>query len=90
MITTITEPGGVFPLYQHPGVEFLHVLQGSIDYGYGGTAYRLNAGDNHADPRGGCPRPGRAGRVADPVHLDKGVPGQRAADRGGRVTRWAC
>ena len=45
MITTITERGGVFPLYQHPGVEFLHVLEGSIDYGYGGTAYRLNAGD---------------------------------------------
>ena len=45
MITTITEPGGVFPLYQHPGVEFLHVLEGSLDYGYGGTAYRLNAGD---------------------------------------------
>ena len=45
MITTITEPGGVFPLYQHPGVEFIHVLEGSIDYGYGGKAYRLDAGD---------------------------------------------
>ena len=45
MITTITEPGGVFPLYQHPGVEFLHMLEGSLDYGYGGTAYRLNPGD---------------------------------------------
>ena len=45
MITTITEPGGVFPLYQHPGVEFLHVLEGSLDYGYGGKAYRLEMGD---------------------------------------------
>ncbi|MYJ35571.1 MAG: cupin domain-containing protein [Acidimicrobiaceae bacterium] len=45
MITTITEAGGVFPLYQHPGVEFIHVLEGSIDYGYGGKAYRLDAGD---------------------------------------------
>ena len=45
MITTITEPGGVFPLYQHPGVEFLHVLEGSLYYGYGGKAYLLNRGD---------------------------------------------
>ncbi len=45
MITTIAEPGGVFPLYQHPGVEFIHMLEGSIDYGYGGRAYRLDAGD---------------------------------------------
>ena len=45
MITTITKPGGVFPLYQHPGVEFLHMLEGSLDYGYGGTSYRLNPGD---------------------------------------------
>ncbi|WP_428122365.1 helix-turn-helix domain-containing protein [Candidatus Poriferisodalis sp.] len=45
MITTIAEPGGVFPLYQHPGVEFLHVLEGSLYYGYGGKAYLLNTGD---------------------------------------------
>ena len=45
MITTITERGGVFPLYQHPGVEFLHVLEGSLNYGYGGKAYLLNTGD---------------------------------------------
>jgi len=45
MIATITEPGDVFPLYQHPGVEFLHMLEGSVDYGYGGKHYRLNAGD---------------------------------------------
>lgn len=45
MITTITEPGDVFPLYQHPGVEFIHMLEGSLDYGYGGNHYRLNTGD---------------------------------------------
>ncbi len=45
MITTITEPGGVFPLYQHPGVEFLHMLAGSLDYGYGQSVYRLDRGD---------------------------------------------
>ena len=45
MITTITEPGGVFPLYQHPGVEFLHMLEGCIDYGYGNKSYRIGPGD---------------------------------------------
>ena len=45
MITTITEPDGVFPLYQHPGVEFIHILEGAVDYGYGGKDYRLEAGD---------------------------------------------
>ena len=45
MIATFAGPVGVFPLYQHPGVEFLHVLEGSLDYGYGGNAYRLDAGD---------------------------------------------
>ena len=45
MITSITEPGDVFPLYQHPGVEFIHVLEGSLDYGYGGNHYRLETGD---------------------------------------------
>ena len=45
MITTITEEPGAFPLYQHPGVEFIHVLEGSLDYGYGGNSYRLDVGD---------------------------------------------
>ena len=90
MITTITEPGGVFPLYQHPGVEFLHVLEGSLDYGYGGTAYRLNPGDTMQIHGEVAPRSGRAGRVADTVHLHQGLPGQRAANRGRRMTPWAA
>ncbi len=45
MIATLSEPSDVFPLYQHPGVEFIHVLEGSFDYGYGGRVYRLHAGD---------------------------------------------
>ena len=45
MITTITERGDVFPLYQHPGVEFIHMLSGSLEYGYGANRYRLDEGD---------------------------------------------
>ena len=35
----------VFPIFQHPGVEFIHVLNGSLDYDYGANTYRLDAGD---------------------------------------------
>ena len=45
MMTTISERGDVFPLYQHPGVEFIHILSGSMDYGYGNQRYRLEEGD---------------------------------------------
>lgn len=45
MITTLTEKDETFPLYQHPGVEFIHMLEGSIEYGYGAGTYVLNPGD---------------------------------------------
>jgi len=45
VMVTITEPGEVFPLFQHGGVEFLHVLEGSLEYGYGAKRYVLSAGD---------------------------------------------
>jgi DNA-binding XRE family transcriptional regulator len=45
VIVTITEPDEVFPLFQHAGVEFLHVLDGSLEYGYGSKRYLLRPGD---------------------------------------------
>ncbi len=45
VLVTITEPDEVFPLFQHPGVEMIHVLQGSLEYGYGSKRYRLDPGD---------------------------------------------
>lgn len=45
MITTLTEKDETFPLYQHPGVEFIHMLEGSLVYGYGARVYTLDAGD---------------------------------------------
>ena len=90
MIATFTEPVGVFPLYQHPGVEFLHVLEGSLDYGYGGNAYRLDAGDTmqiHGEVAHGPVE-----LIELPVRFMsiKVYPAQRAANRGGRMTPWAC
>tara|TARA_B100000700_G_scaffold241756_1_gene269180 strand:+ start:6287 stop:6916 length:630 start_codon:yes stop_codon:yes gene_type:complete len=45
MMVTLEVTDEVFPLFQHEGVEFLHMLEGSMDYGYGPKNYRLEVGD---------------------------------------------
>ena len=45
MMTTLTERGEVFPLYQHPGIELIHMLEGTMEYGYGSGRYTISAGD---------------------------------------------
>jgi transcriptional regulator with XRE-family HTH domain len=45
VLITITEPDKVFPLFQHSGVEFLHILEGALEYGYGSKRYVLRVGD---------------------------------------------
>ena len=45
VLITITEPDEVFPLFQHSGVEFLHILEGALEDGYGSKRYVLCAGD---------------------------------------------
>lgn len=46
MLVTLTSEREVFPLYQHPGTEFLYMLEGQMDYGYGGASYELTPGDS--------------------------------------------
>jgi len=45
MMVTLESSDDVFPLFQHEGVEFLHMLDGSMDYSYGPKIYELRAGD---------------------------------------------
>ena len=45
MMVTLESSDEVFPLFQHEGGEFLHMLEGAMDYGYGPKNYRLGAGD---------------------------------------------
>jgi len=45
VLVTLAESTDVFPLFQHAGVEFIHVLSGSLEYGYGANRYRLDTGD---------------------------------------------
>jgi transcriptional regulator with XRE-family HTH domain len=44
-LVTLTEPAEEFPLYQHPGTEFLYMLSGVMAYGHGRAVYVLEPGD---------------------------------------------
>jgi transcriptional regulator with XRE-family HTH domain len=46
MLVTLTSESEVFPLYQHPGTEFIYMLEGEMDYGYAGASYQLTPGDS--------------------------------------------
>ncbi len=43
---TLTEESDVFPLFQHSGLEFLHVLEGEVVYRHGGQLYTMRPGDS--------------------------------------------
>ncbi len=45
-LITLTDKSDVFPLFQHGGVEFIHMLEGEIDYRHGDRVYRLKSGDS--------------------------------------------
>jgi transcriptional regulator with XRE-family HTH domain len=44
-LVTLTEQAEVFPLFQHPGTEFLYMLSGVMAYGHGRAVYVLEPGD---------------------------------------------
>ena len=44
-LITLNADDEEFPLFQHPGIEFIHVLSGSIEYQYGRRSYMLYEGD---------------------------------------------
>ena len=45
MLITLENRTEVFPLFQHPGTEWIYMLGGEIEYGYGSAKYRLKKGD---------------------------------------------
>ena len=45
MLVTLTSEQEVFPLYQHPGTELIYMLEGEMEYGYGGATYEMRPGD---------------------------------------------
>lgn len=45
-LVTLMERTEVFPLYQHPGTEFLFMLTGTMEYGVGAGVHLLEPGDS--------------------------------------------
>lgn len=45
-LVTLSHESDVFPLFQHEGVEFIHMLGGRVDYRHGDKLYRLAPGDS--------------------------------------------
>ena len=43
---TLSEKSQTYPLFQHPGTEFIYMLEGVMDYSHSRTVYRLHAGDS--------------------------------------------
>lgn len=46
LMVTLSEDSEVYPLFQHPGTEFLHMVEGVMDYGHGRSVYRMKPGDS--------------------------------------------
>lgn len=45
-LITLTEESDVFPLFQHAGMEFIHVLEGRMTYRHGDKTYPMAPGDS--------------------------------------------
>jgi transcriptional regulator with XRE-family HTH domain len=43
---TLTEKSETYPLFQHPGTEFIFMLEGVMDYSHSRSVYRLHSGDS--------------------------------------------
>ena len=42
----LSEKSQTYPLFQHPGTEFIYMLRGIMDYSHSRSVYRLHAGDS--------------------------------------------
>lgn len=45
-LVTLTDASDVFPLFQHPGTEFIYMLAGRMLYGHGQYEYTMEPGDS--------------------------------------------
>jgi transcriptional regulator with XRE-family HTH domain len=44
-LVTLTDKSEVFPSFEHPGVEFIYLLEGSLTYRHGNSSHLLKRGD---------------------------------------------
>ncbi len=45
-LVTMDDASEVFPTFEHPGTEFIHILEGRIEYRHGQQTYELGPGDS--------------------------------------------
>jgi transcriptional regulator with XRE-family HTH domain len=45
-LITMDDASEVFPTFEHPGTEFIHMLEGRIEYRHGRHSYLLEPGDS--------------------------------------------
>ena len=45
-LITMNDASEVFPSFQHPGIEFIHILQGEMTYRVGDETFNLAPGDS--------------------------------------------
>jgi len=45
-VIDLDEQSDVFPIFQHPGAEFIYMLEGEVTYRHAGRTYRLTPGDS--------------------------------------------
>lgn len=43
---TLERQSPTYPVFQHPGTEFIYLLEGVMDYGHSRSVYRLSPGDS--------------------------------------------
>ncbi|AKK29797.1 XRE family transcriptional regulator [Mycobacterium sp. EPa45] len=46
LLVTLSAKSKTYPLFQHPGTEFIYVLEGVMDYAHSRSVYRLHPGDS--------------------------------------------
>jgi len=46
LLVTLSAQSATYPLFQHPGTEFLYMLEGVMEYGHSAATYRLEPGDS--------------------------------------------
>ena len=46
LMVELSADSEVYPLFQHPGTEFIYMLEGVMEYGHSRSVYRLEPGDS--------------------------------------------
>jgi len=46
LMVTLSETSQTYPLFQHPGTEFIYMIDGAMDYSHSRSVYRLEPGDS--------------------------------------------